>query len=160
MAFAPGGGRRRSQDAVDHGSHHKVRQRRGQRFLVLRGESAWEKVPEALTELGAVVDVVPCYAVGPETDDPTGGAARLVEEGADWIVFASGLAIEHFHARFGLPKLKARFPNIRLAIASITIKWALDKLGLEPSVVARPDNVESIANEIARFEPEKIKKNC
>jgi uroporphyrinogen III methyltransferase/synthase len=133
---------------------------RGQRFLVLRGESAWEKVPEALTELGAVVDVVPCYAVGPETDDPTGGAARLVEEGADWIVFASGLAIEHFHARFDLPKLKARFPSLRLAIASITIKWALDKLGLEPSVVARPDNVESIANEIARFEPEKIKKNC
>ena len=29
---------------------------RGQRFLVLRGESAWEKVPEALAESGAIVD--------------------------------------------------------------------------------------------------------
>ncbi len=91
---------------------------RGQRFLVLRGDVAYEKVPEALEALGAVVDVVPCYAVVPETEDLTGGAAALVEGGADWIVFASGLAIEHFHERFDLPGLMARFPRTRLAIAS------------------------------------------
>jgi uroporphyrinogen III methyltransferase/synthase len=123
---------------------------RGQRFLVLRGESAWEKVPEALAESGGIVDVVECYAAKPEMSDPTGEGARLVEEGADWIVFASGLAIEHFHARFDLPRLMARFPGTRLAIATVSIKWALDNLGLEPAVIARSSDVESLVNAITK----------
>jgi len=127
---------------------------RGQRFLVLRGDVAHEKVPEALEALGAVVDVVPCYAVEPETDDLTGGAAALLEEGADWIVFASGLAIEHFHQRFDLPNLMARFPATRLALASDTIQWALEKLNLAPSAIARPNDPEDLANAIIRSESE------
>ena len=124
----------------------------GKRFLVLRGDVAYEKVPEALEALGATVDVVPCYNVVMEKEDLTGGAAALVEEGADWLVFASGLAIEHLHERFDLPSLMARFPGMRLAIASDTIKWALEKLGLEPSVIARPNDVEDLVNAIIRTE--------
>jgi uroporphyrinogen III methyltransferase/synthase len=127
---------------------------RGQRFLVLRGDVAYEKVPEALKALGAVVDVVPCYAVVPETEDLTGAAAALVEQGADWLVFASGLAIEHFHERFDLPGMMARFPRTRLAIASDTIQWALDKLGLVPSAIAQPNDVEDLVNAIIRAESE------
>jgi len=130
----------------------KCRSVRGQRFLVLRGDSAFEKVPEALAELGAMVDVVPCYAVEPETEDLTGGAAALVEEGADWIVFASGLAIEHFHQRFDLPGLLARFPGTRLAIASPTVQWALDRLGLTPAAIGKPDDAEDMVNAIFRAE--------
>ena len=125
---------------------------RGQRFLVLRGDSAFEKVPEALAELGAVVDVVPCYAVEPETADLTGGAAALIQAGADWIVFASGLAIEHFHERFDLPALLARFPGTRLAIASPTVQWALDRLGLTPAAISRPDDAEDLVNAILKAE--------
>jgi uroporphyrinogen III methyltransferase/synthase len=124
----------------------------GQRFLVLRGDSAFEKVPEALANLGAVVHVVPCYAVEPETEDLTGGAAALVEAGADWIVFASGLAIEHFHQRFDLPGLLARFPGTRLAIASPTVQWALDRLGLTPAAISRPDDAEDLVNAILKAE--------
>jgi uroporphyrinogen III methyltransferase/synthase len=125
---------------------------RGQRFLVLRGDVACEEVPEALAALGAMVEVVPCYAAVPETEDLTGGAAALVAEGADWIVFASGLAIEHFHERFDLPGLMARFPGTRLAIASDTIQWALEKLSLAPSAIARPNDVEDLVNAIIRAE--------
>jgi uroporphyrinogen III methyltransferase / synthase len=121
---------------------------RGQRILVLRGELWTEEVPEALTRLGASVDVVACYGVQPEQDDPSGDAAALVKEGADWIIFASGLAIEHFHARFDLPALVERFPSTRLALGSESIRWALEKLGLEPAVVARPDDVESMVEGI------------
>jgi uroporphyrinogen III methyltransferase/synthase len=124
----------------------------GQRFLVLRGDSAFEKVPEALEELGALVDVVPCFAVVPETDDLTGGAAALVEEGADWIIFASGLAIEHFHERFNLPGLMARFPGMRLAIASPTVQWALERLDLAPAAISRPDDAEDLVNAIVKAE--------
>jgi uroporphyrinogen III methyltransferase/synthase len=125
-----------------------------QRFLILRGDCAFEKVPEALEKLGAVVDVVPCYAVEPEKQDLTGGAAALAEEGADWIVFASGLAIEHFHERFNLPGLMARFPATRLAIASPTVQWALDRLSLTPAAVAKPDDAEDMANAIVRAQAE------
>ena len=124
----------------------------GQRFLILRGDSAFEKVPEALEKLGAVVDVVPCFAVVPEVEDPTGGAAALVEEGADWIIFASGLAIEHFHQRFDLPRLMARYPGTRLAIASLTVQWALDRLGLVPAAISKPDDAEDMVNAIVRAE--------
>ena len=124
----------------------------GQKFLILRGDSAFEQVPEALEKLGAVVDVVPCYAVVPETEDLTGGAAALIEEGADWIVFASGLALEHFHERFDLPGLLARFPGTRLAIASPTVRWALDRLHLAPAAISRPDDAEDMVNAIVKAE--------
>jgi uroporphyrinogen III methyltransferase/synthase len=124
----------------------------GQRFLVLRGDSAFEKVPEALEKLGAVVDAVPCYAVEPEQEDLAGGAAALVKEGADWIVFASGLAIEHFHERFDLPGLLARFPGTRLAIASPTVQWALDKLKLAPAAIGQPDDAEAMVSAIVKAE--------
>lgn len=130
----------------------------GQRFLVLRGDCAFEKVPEALEKLGAVVDVVPCYAVEPEKEDLTGGAAALTEEGADWIVFASGLSIEHFHERFDLPGLIARFPATRLAIASPTVQWALDRLNLAPAAIGSPDDAEDMVNAIVRAEAEALGK--
>ena len=121
---------------------------RGQKFLVLRGDAAHEKVPEALEALGAVVDGVPCYSAVPETEDLTGGAAALVAGGADWIVFASGLAIEHFHERFDLKGLLERFPGTRLSIASATIEWALEKLGLQASAIAQPNDVDDLVNAI------------
>jgi uroporphyrinogen III methyltransferase/synthase len=125
---------------------------RGQRFLVLRGDAAHEKVPEALEAAGAIVEVVPCYAVEPETEDRTGGAEALVEEGADWIIFASGLAIEHFHQRFDLPGLMARHPRTRLAIANRSIRWVLEKLDLAPSATARPDDAEALVEAIVQAE--------
>jgi uroporphyrinogen III methyltransferase / synthase len=128
----------------------------GQKFLILRGELATERVPEALAELGALVEAVPCYAVEPERGDPTGDAAKLVERGAEWIVFASGLAIEHFHARFDLPKLVARFPRLRLAIASETINWALQELGLVPAVISKPNDVEDLIGAIIQAESGQI----
>jgi uroporphyrinogen III methyltransferase / synthase len=121
---------------------------KGQRFLILRGDSAYERVPEALEELKAVVDVVPFYAVVPETEDISGGAGALVEEGADWIIFASGMAIEHIHERFNLRTLNERFPAMRMALASPTVQWALDRLDLKASAISRPDDVEDMVNAI------------
>jgi len=125
---------------------------RGKRFLLLRGDVATEAVPEALEALGALVDVVPCYATEPETGDVARHATALVDEGADWIIFASGLAIEHIHERYDLPGLMGRFPGTRIAIASPTVQWALDKLGLAPSVVAQPDNAEDLVRRIIQAE--------
>jgi uroporphyrinogen III methyltransferase / synthase len=122
------------------------------RFLVLRGEWAQEHVPEALTTLGARVDVAACFGLEPDLNDPVGAAASVKEEGADWIVFASGLAIEHFHRRFDLTALKLRFPHLQFALASPTIQWALDQLGLPSAAIARANDPENLADEIVRAE--------
>jgi len=36
----------------------------------------------------------------PETEDPAGAGATLLESGADWITFTSGSTVEHFHGAF------------------------------------------------------------
>lgn len=122
----------------------------GQRLLLLQGQRITNPLADALRELGATVDAVTCYAGEPERSDPTGAAAKLTEEGADWIVFASALAIRHFHARFDLPQLLARFPGMRLAIASADIRWALDRLGLSPAVIAKPNGPEGLVKAIVQ----------
>ena len=75
------------------------------RILLLRAEAANPELPKLLEEKGAIVDDIACYQTVPETEDVTGVAARLLEEGADWITFTSSSTVENFHARFDLPSL-------------------------------------------------------
>lgn len=117
---------------------------KGQRFLVLRGEGATERVPEALEQLGASVDVVQGYEVVPNRDHLTGAAAEMTKNGADWVIFASALAIEHFHGRFDLIKLSKQNPNMRFAIASESIRGSLEELGLKASVISKPNDPEDL----------------
>ncbi len=120
----------------------------GQKFLIIRGDEAQEHVPEALEKLGAQVDVAKAFAVEPERQhEPL--LARLREEGADWLVFASGLAIEHLDDRLNLRDFLARFPATRLALASSTVEWALDERGLHATVMAQPNDAEDLASRIA-----------
>ena len=74
-------------------------------MCLLRAEVANRDLPDALQELGAIVDDVAIYQTVPETEDPTGAGERLLAEGADWVTFTSSSTVEHFHARFDLPKL-------------------------------------------------------
>jgi uroporphyrinogen III methyltransferase / synthase len=127
----------------------------GQKFLVLRGEHSTERVPEALAKEGAIVDVVPCFRTEPELSDYATEAKRFADEGADWLLFASGLGIEHFNARFNLPALARSFPNLQIAIASESINWALSGLDLKPAVIALPDNLESLLGELEKAEAER-----
>jgi uroporphyrinogen III methyltransferase/synthase len=125
---------------------------RGKRFLVVRGEVATERVPEALVERGATVEVVAAFGVEAETDAPGDDAGRLRAEGADWIVFASGLAIEHLQERFGLRRLVAQFPRTKLALTTETIWPVLTELGLSPAVVSTPNDVAGLVGAIVTAE--------
>lgn len=116
----------------------------GQKVLILRGDHAEEKVPEALRDLGVAVDVSAGYSVQPDVRASIVAARSLEEQGADWLVFASGMAIEHFHQRFDLPKFMARHPQTRIALGASTILWALDKLGLKPSAIGDNNQLESL----------------
>lgn len=71
-------------------------------ILIARAEQARDILPDALNNLGAIVDVVPVYRTVPETDDVSGGIARFKADGADLITFTSSSTAENFKA-LGLP---------------------------------------------------------
>ena len=107
------------------------------KMCLLRAEVANPDLPKALEELGAIVDDIAIYKTVAETEDPAGAGAMLLESGADWITFTSGSTVEHFHARFDLPKLLRKFPQMKLASIGPETSKAIRALGLEPALEAK-----------------------
>src|SRR5207249_10469558 len=114
------------------------------RILLLRAEAANAELPKLLEDKGAIVDDIACYQTVPETEDVTGVAARLLEEGADWITFTSSSTVENFHARFDLPSLLKKFPGMKAAsIGPETSKAQLSR-GLKPALEAKSHDIEGL----------------
>ena len=118
------------------------------RVLLLRAEVANLELPKLLEEQGAIVDDVAVYQTVPETEDITGAAARLLEEGADWLTFASSSAVENFHARFPLPALLKQFPALKTASIGPETTKALVALGLKPTVEAKPHTIDGLVKAV------------
>ena len=114
------------------------------KICLLRAEVANGELPKALEAMGAIVDDVACYRTVPEAEDPGGAAARLMEQGADWVTFTSGSTVEHFHARFNLPELVKRFPRLKLASIGPETSKAIEALGLKPTVEAKQHTIEGL----------------
>ena len=119
------------------------------KILLLRAEVATPELPAALEALGGIVDDVACYKTVPETEDLNGAAARLLESGADWITFTSSSTVENFHARFDLPTLLKKFPQIKLASIGPKTSGTLVSLGLKPDVESKPHTIEDLVKAIA-----------
>lgn len=114
------------------------------KVCLLRAEQANPDLPAALNELRAIVDDVPVYRTVADTDDRTGAGARLLAEGADWITFTSGSTVEKFHERFDIPKLLAKFPQLKFASIGPETTKALSALGLKPTVEAKAHTTEGL----------------
>ncbi len=114
------------------------------RILLLRAEVANLELPKLLEDQGAIVDDVAVYQTVPETEDVTGAAARLLEEGADWLTFASSSAVENFHARFNLPELVKKFPALKTASIGPETTKAIVALGLKPTVEAKQHTIDGL----------------
>lgn len=114
------------------------------KLCLLRAEVANRELPTALEALGAIVDDIPCYKTVPETEDPGGIAASLLDKGADWVTFTSGSTVEQFHQRFDLPALTKKFPNMRLASIGPETSKTLASLGLTPAVEARQHTIDGL----------------
>ena len=120
------------------------------KILLLRAQVANQELPNALDSLGAIVDDVACYQTVPETEDVTGAAARLLEEGADWITFTSSSTVENFHARFDLPKLLEKFPKTKTASIGPETTKALEALSLKPTVEAKEHTIDGLVKAILK----------
>ena len=90
------------------------------------------------------------YQTVPETEDLTGAAADMLENGADWITFTSSSTVENFHARFDLPKLVAKFPKIQIASIGPETTKAIRALGLAPALEAKPHTIAALAEAIEK----------
>jgi uroporphyrinogen III methyltransferase/synthase len=114
------------------------------KMCLLRAEVANPDLPKALEELGAIVDDIAIYKTVAETKDPAGAGATLLESGADWITFTSGSTVEHFHARFDLPKLLKKFPQTKLASIGPETSKTIRSLGLEPALEAKAHTTDGL----------------
>jgi uroporphyrinogen III methyltransferase/synthase len=114
------------------------------KICLLRAEVANPDLPKALEELGAIVDDVPVYKTVAETQDLNGAAARLAEKGMDWITFTSASTVEHFHARFDLPKLLKKFPQAKLVSIGPETSKAIRALKLEANLETKDHSIEGI----------------
>jgi uroporphyrinogen III methyltransferase/synthase len=114
------------------------------KILLMRAQVASPDLPKELEALGAIVDDVACYQTVPETEDLNGAVATLLEEGTDWITFTSSSTVENFHARFDLPALLKKFPNIKLASIGPETTKTLAAMGLKPAVEAKPHNIDGL----------------
>ncbi len=115
------------------------------KICLLRAEVASRDLPEALEAMGAIVDDIACYKTVADNDDD-GSGAGLLESGADWITFTSGSTVEHFHARFDLPSLLKKFPQMKLASIGPETSKALIALGLEPTVEAKQHTIDGLVD--------------
>ena len=120
------------------------------KILLLRAEVANPELPKKLEEMGAIVDDIACYKTVPETDDLTGAAARLLEEGADWITFTSSSTVDNFHARFNLPDLLKKYAGLKMASIGPETSKALAALGLKPDVEARTHTIEGLVTALEK----------
>ncbi len=119
------------------------------RVLVARAESGAPGVLEELESGGAMVDDVAFYRTVAETDDPGGGLARFLAEGADWLTFTSGSAVTNLQERVSLPELLERHPRMRVASLGPETSRVLAGLGVTPAVEARPHTVEGLVAAMA-----------
>ncbi len=114
------------------------------KICLLRAEDANPDLPRALEELGAIVDDIAVYKTVAETEDRTSVATRLLEDGADWMTFTSGSAVEHFHARFDLAKLLKKFPQMKLASIGPETSKAIRALKIEPALEAKQHTTDGL----------------
>jgi uroporphyrinogen III methyltransferase / synthase len=120
------------------------------RVLLMRAEAANPELPKELEALGAIVDDVASYKTVPETEDRNGAAAKMLEDGADWITFTSASTVENFQVRFPLGELLKRFPEMKIASIGPETTKAIKALGLEPTVEAKPHNLAGIVKAIQK----------
>jgi uroporphyrinogen III methyltransferase/synthase len=120
------------------------------KICLLRAEVANRELPAALEAMGAIVDDIACYRTVPETEDVSGVAANLLERGADWVTFTSGSTVEHFHARFDLPALVKKFPQMKLASIGPETSRALAALDLKPALEARQHTSDGLVEALVK----------
>jgi uroporphyrinogen III methyltransferase/synthase len=114
--------------------------------LWVRAEEARDVIYDGLTALGGIVDECIAYKTVPETEDPTGAAARFTEEGADLVTFTSASTVENFF-KLGLPWPEGCAAG---SIGPVTSE-ALRKQGVEPAFEAKQHDIPGLIQAVREW---------
>jgi uroporphyrinogen III methyltransferase/synthase len=131
-------GRKIAEAFAEHGSIENSK------ICLLRAENANRDLPDALEEMGAIVDDIGLYKTVAETEDFFGAAENFLKHGADWLTFTSGSTVEFFHARFDLPKLLKKFPQMKIASIGPETSKAIRALKLAPALEAKEHTTDEL----------------
>jgi uroporphyrinogen III methyltransferase/synthase len=104
------------------------------KICLLRAEAANPDLVQALEEFGAITDDIAVYKTVAETESDPGVVDDFLGRGADWVVFTSTSTVQFFNARFDLPKLVKKFPQLKIASIGPETSKAVRALGLEPKI--------------------------
>ena len=124
----------------------------GTRVLVARAAEAREVLPEELSALGAVVDVVPVYRLVTVAPDPE-VLARVAGGGVDAIVFASGGTARRFLEVVDAAGFEYADVFARAAVVSIgpVTTEALRRLGVRIDAEAGASTSEALVEALVEF---------
>ena len=123
---------------------------RGRKILLLRPEHSSGEMPRCLQAAGALVEDPPCYQTIVETEDPTGAAASLIEQGADWITFTGLREVHYFQRRCDLHRLVKEFPRVKLATLGPQPSQLLEKQGFQPAAEATAPTVVALVEALEK----------
>ncbi|MBN8456434.1 MAG: uroporphyrinogen-III C-methyltransferase [Verrucomicrobia bacterium] len=115
-------------------------------ILWIKAEETREIIGDGLAKMGAIVDECIAYRTVPETEDPTGARARLIDDGADLITFTSGSTVDHFFD-LGIP-----WPDgcVAGSIGPITSD-VLRKHGTKPAFEATKSDIPGLTAAIVKY---------
>ena len=71
------------------------------------------------------------------------------------MTFTSGSTVQSFAARFSLPELLKKFPKLKLASIGPETTKAIQALGIEPTVEAKPHTMEGLVAALEKLRPER-----
>lgn len=74
----------------------------------------------------------------------------MLADGADWITFTSSSTVENFHARFNLPDLLKKFPDLKTASIGPETSKALAALGLQPVLEAKKHTIDGLVEALQK----------
>jgi uroporphyrinogen III methyltransferase/synthase len=115
------------------------------RVLLPRASEARELIPEALTAMGATVDIVDAYT----NVIPADAASRIKAMRArpTWITFTSGSTVKNWLALAGRDSLE----GVRIASIGPATSEVARRHGLHVDVEANPSTMDGLADAITRY---------
>lgn len=117
------------------------------RILVPRAESARDILPEGLTRMGAIVEVVPCYRTVADEAGVANVKAAL-ERGVDVITFTSGSTVKNFLGLLKGIDLASALRGVKMVYIGPIAANTGTRLGLDVSAVANPHTVQGLVGAI------------